>query len=273
MNRHERQSFLGPRSEEVIQSIRAAIVGVNGGGSHLVQQLSHVGIRRYAFFDPGLLDTESNLTRNVISTRNDFEAEAPKVVLAQRKVESVLGKEVEVEARQCRWQERPESLATCDIIFGGVDTFRERAELEAFARRYMIPYLDIGLDVNTVDGQPPRMAGQIILSMPGYPCMRCLHFLTDERLALEAAKYGDVGGRPQVVWSNGALASTAVGVAMDLFCDWTKQLRDVVYLSYDGNTGYIGPHPMLPLLDLTCCSHYPLNEVGPVRYVRVLRAG
>lgn len=268
MNRHERQSFLGPRSPEIIQSLRAGIIGVNGGGSHFVQQLSHVGIRRYAVFDPGLLDTESNLTRNVISSLDDFVAEAPKVVLARRKIASVLGNDVEVETHQCRWQERSGSLAVCDIIFGGVDTFKERNELEAFARRYMIPYVDIGLDVNTVEGQPPRLAGQVILSMPGAPCMWCLGFLTEERLALEAAKYGDVGGRPQVVWSNGVLASTAVGLTLDLFCDWTGQLRNVVHMSYDGNTGCLAPHPLLPLLDLTHCPHYPLSEVGPVRYTR-----
>jgi len=69
--------------------------------------------------------------------------------------------------------------------------------------------------------------------------MRCFGFLTEERLSQEAARYGDVGPRPQVVWANGALASTAVGVAVDLLTDWTKALRTPVYLSYDGNRGTV----------------------------------
>ena len=110
------------------------------------------------------------------------------------------------------------------------------------------------------------MAGQVILSLPGSPCMRCLGFLTQERLAQEAAKYGDIGGRPQVVWGNGVLASTAVGVAIDLFCNWSGSPRRVVYLSYDGNLGYVTPHPTLPYLN-PGCQHYPLSDVGPPQYV------
>jgi tRNA A37 threonylcarbamoyladenosine dehydratase len=135
MTRHERQGFLGPRSEEIIKSIHVGLVGINGGGSHFAQQLSHIGIRHYANFDPGLLDTESNLTRNVNSTLDDFRCKTPKVELARRKITSVLDDDVEIETHACRWQERPDVLGRCDVIFGGVDTFKERNEIEAFARR------------------------------------------------------------------------------------------------------------------------------------------
>ena len=101
----------------------------------------------------------------------------------------------------------------CDLVFGSVDTFAGRHELEVACRRYGIPYIDIGMDVYEVPGEPPRMAGQIILSMPGCACMWCLQFLDEEKLAREAQQYGDAGGRPQVVWPNGVLASTAVGTA------------------------------------------------------------
>jgi hypothetical protein len=45
------------------------------------------------------------------------------------------------------------------------------------------------------------------------------------KLAAEAARHGDAGGRPQVVWPNGALASTAVGLAVDLVTGWTRKNR------------------------------------------------
>src|SRR6266849_8531402 len=50
--------------------------------------------------------------------------------------------------------------------------------------------------------------GQVIMSSPDGPCMRCMGFLTGEKLAAEAALYGNAGARPQVVWHNGVLAST-----------------------------------------------------------------
>ena len=114
------------------------------------------------------------------------------------------------------------ALASCDIVFGCVDGFAERRELEIACRRHLIPLIDIGMDVHIVGKEPPRMGGQVILSMPGSRCMKCLGFLSDASLAREAALYGDAGPRPQVVWPNGVLASTAVGVAVDLLTNWTR---------------------------------------------------
>jgi hypothetical protein len=37
---------------------------------------------------------------------------------------------------------------------------------------------------------------------------------------VEAEKYGAAGSRPQVVWPNGVLASTAVGLAVQLLTPW-----------------------------------------------------
>lgn len=43
--------------------------------------------------------------------------------------------------------------------------------------------------------------------------MTCIGFLIEEKLAAEAARHGNAGGRPQVVRPNGVLVSTAVGFA------------------------------------------------------------
>ncbi len=110
--------------------------------------------------------------------------------------------------------------------------------------------------------EPPQMAGQVILSLPGHACMTCLGFLTEERLSREAAAYGAAGPRPQVVWANGVLASTAVGLAVNLLTGWTASLG-TLYLSYDANSSSVVPHARLPFLDLTkSCPHFPLSAVG-----------
>jgi hypothetical protein len=120
----------------------------------------------------------------------------------------------------------------------------------------------MGMDVFQVAGDPPRMAGQIILSMPGGPCMRCLGFITDENLAAEGTRYGDAGGRPQVVWANGILASAVVGVVVDLLTDWTKSIRRVVFLSYDGNANELKPDVRLKYFASSRCVHFDYHEVG-----------
>ena len=121
-------------------------------------------------------------------------------------------------------------------------------------------------DVHEAGDEPPVMGGQVILSMPGGPCMFCLGFLTEEKLGREAANYGAAGGRPQVVWPNGVLASTAVGVAVDLLTDWSRSLRGPVYLSYRANDGTVAPHRRLAYIQDGGCSHYPVDQVGDPRF-------
>ena len=75
-------------------------------------------------------------------------------------------------------------------------------------------YIDIGMDVH--GEKPPVIGGQVVLSSPGRLCMRCMGLLTEAKLAEEAARYGKAGSRPQVVWPNGVLASTAVGLGVEL---------------------------------------------------------
>jgi hypothetical protein len=266
MSQHfSRQSFLGADSGAFFARAKVGLIGLSGGGSHLVQQLGHVGFRRFVLYDPQSVDT-TNHNRLVGGTLADGPAETLKTEVARRMLDGIVGKALVLEPYPCRWQDNPEPIRECDMIFGSVDTFAQRSELEVCARRYLIPYIDIGLDVNIVEPEPPRMGGQVILSMPGGPCMRCLGFLTEDRLSREAARYGDVGPRAQVVWANGVLASTAVGVAVDLLTDWTQALRQPVYLSYDGNRGTVTPHVRLEHLPPGPCSHFPLDAVGEPRF-------
>ena len=149
----------------------------------------------------------------------------------------------------------------CDIIVGCVDTFGGRRDLEAFCRRHLIPYVDVGMDVQQLGDQQYEIIGQVILSMPGKACMHCMNFLTDEVLAEEARRYGAAGGRPQVVWSNGVLCSAAVGIIADLATGWSRSGRDSIYLNFRGSNLSLSDDPRLQYLSGPC-PHYPLIEAG-----------
>lgn len=116
-----------------------------------------------------------------------------------------------------------------------MDSFSERQQIESAARRYLIPYIHIGMDVHDL-GNQFAISGQVILSMPGELCMQCMGFLRDDLLAREAANYGAAGSRPQVIWPNGVLASLAVGIFVQLMTPWHKNHRQVWYLEYDENS-------------------------------------
>jgi hypothetical protein len=257
-SRYARQSFLGSESDAVIADATVGVVGLGGGGSHIVQQLAHLGFQNYALYDGDVVE-DSNLNRLIGATTADAAAETAKLHLAKMMIYG-LQPEAVVKGFSGRWQERPESLRECDIVFGCVDGYQERHELEVACRRYLMHYIDIGMDVH--GDKSPVIGGQIILSSPGYPCMRCIGFLTNEKLVKEAERYGTAGARPQVVWPNGVLASTAVGLAVNLVTSWTKRVPGYAYFVYDGNESTVKESPMLRNFKAAPCPHFRDNEVG-----------
>ncbi len=256
-DRYSRQSFLGRFSEEQISRCTVGIPGLGGGGSHIVQQLAHVGFLNYVLYDDDSVE-ESNLNRLIGATAADALAGTPKLHLAKMMIYGLQPRAI-VRGFPSKWQEEPEALRECQIVFGCVDSYKGREELEIACRRYLMHYIDIGMDVH--GKEQPVIGGQVILSSAGGPCMRCMGFLTDEKLAQEAARYGNAGVRPQVVWPNGVLASTAVGLAVDLVTDWTRLRRSHAYLVYDGNEGTLKESITLRKLKGDC-PHFSVAELG-----------
>ena len=141
-----------------------------------------------------------------------------------------------------------------------MDSYKGLKELEIACRRYLMHYIDVGMDVH--GKERPVIGGQVILSSPGQLCMRCMGFLTDEMLAAEAALYGNAGSRPQVVWPNGVLASTAVGLAVELVTGWTRRPLSHAYLVYNGNGATVTESVTLLNLNITTCPHFSDDDVG-----------
>jgi hypothetical protein len=263
-NIYSRQSFLGEKAQEYFSSIKVVIAGYGGGGSHIGQQCAHLGIKNPVVFDSDILE-DSNLNRLIGGEFRDIKKRTSKINIARRIIKQILPSSKPV-CVNVRWQEKPELLQAADIVVGCVDSYAERQQLEAECRRYLIPYIDIGMDVYVDGDDAPSISGQVILSMPDKPCMWCFGFLTERKLGLEAAKYGNTGGRPQIVWSNGVLASAAIGVLVELVTGWTRRKEPIVYLEYDGSKGLLRDH----IRGEHCpdhCTHYPLNQMGPTRLV------
>lgn len=263
--RNSRQAFLGDGLESVLDSTPLAVIGLCGGGSHIAQQLAHIGFRRVALVDHDTADL-SNLNRMVGLTDTAARAERDKVdVVAERYLQVVPN--AVVQRVRTPWQSAQETLKGCAVIFGCVDSYIAREELERFCRRYLIAYIDIGMDVSEVrDGF--MVSGQVIVSVPGGPCMRCLGFVTDRHLAREAENYGAAGGKPQVVWPNGALASTAVGQLMQMLLPWGPGTQPVPYLVYDANRHLLSGSPRMPFVPAACTHFVGDHALGDPPWLR-----
>ena len=259
--RYTRQTFLGPNAMEFLRGADVAIIGVGGGGSHVAQQLAHVGIGHVQLYDPDRVD-ESNLNRLVGAVAADATTRELKVRVAERMIRGI-NPEVNTQVFPSKWQMAAPRLRESDVIVSCVDSFAARQDIEVTARRFLIPLIDIGMDVHLVDNKP-QIAGQVILSLPGGPCMKCLGFLNDEALRQEADQYGAAGDRPQVIWTNGVLASVAVGILIDLITGWRDLRLCGEYIHYDGNTHELSSSPRLQYAPAKCI-HFPLEDIGEPR--------
>jgi molybdopterin-synthase adenylyltransferase len=267
VNDLSRQSFLGVASDRVLSEAQVGIIGLCGGGSHVAQQLAHIGVGRFVLCDPDIVE-DSNLNRMIGAARSDARAARPKIDVISERIAAIHpGAKIAKAAKA--WQEVAQQLRGSTAVFGCVDSFSERAQLEAMCRRFLIPYIDVGMDV-TKSSAGYTISGQVIVSMPGYPCMRCLGFITDELLAAEAQQYGAAGGRPQVVWPNGVLASTAVGLLVSMLLPWNSSMEPVLFLEYDGNAGRVFPSNRLRAVAGIRCRHFTgADDVGDPFYGRI----
>jgi len=251
--RHSRQSFLGNNSEATLASRTVGIIGLCGGGSHVSQQLAHVGVGNLLVSDFDTVD-ETNLNRMIGSRPKDAEDSTPKTVVIDRMIREI-NPNITVTKLDGRWLEHEVALQSCDLIVGCVDSYSERDSLERFCRHHKIPYVDIGMDVHKTSAGF-SISGQVIVSAPGQICMRCLGFITNEKLAKEQENYGAAGGKPQVVWPNGVLASAAVGQLMALLLPWSLDIKPSALIEYDGNRQTLCHSSKLEYLKHKECKHF-----------------
>lgn len=251
MNNKSRQSFLGTDHEEALANSKVGIIGLCGGGSHIAQQLAHVGIGKFVIADFDNVEG-TNLTRMVGSKPTDIGSQKTKVIAS---FILSIKKNAEITVVDDKWLSAEDAFKGCNIIVGCIDKYSERDNIERFCRFHSITYIDIGMDVHK-EKSGYSISGQVIISETGKPCMRCLGLLTNERLSTEANNYGAAGGTPQVIWSNGVLASLAVGQIIATLLPWSITLERHAMVEYDGNRQTVSKSNRLDILKKHKCDHF-----------------
>jgi hypothetical protein len=219
-----------------------------------------LGVGHFRLIDPQEID-DSNLNRLVGATVEDIAQEKPKVGIAERMIRGIRPW-AEIEVAQKEWQLVDHLVKDCHVLFGCVDGYRQRMYLESAARRFELPYIDIGMDVTRLDDGQHAVAGQMIMTLPGRPCMRCLGFLTQQRLEREENNYGHAGINPQVVWTNGTLASLAVGAFVRLLTPWFRYARDFEWLELDGDNQLVSRSRQPDYVMKGPCEHFVASDLG-----------
>jgi molybdopterin-synthase adenylyltransferase len=249
-----RLTFLGPGLAR-LRAATVCVVGAGGGGSHLAQQLAHLGIDTVALIDEDTLD-RSNVNRVVCSRYGDI-GRVKARILAERL--GGLGSRLVPIARRAETRPGRAWLERADLVLGAVDGARTRDSVERICRSALVPYVDVGLKIEvSPTGAVRAVGGQVFTSLVGGPCMRCGEIVTEATLALDRQEY--VAGAPeqQVISLNGPLASQAVNNAISLLTNYAPDFPVPAMIRYDGLV-----HEMRPDRYVTGpCPHYPLEDAG-----------
>jgi molybdopterin/thiamine biosynthesis adenylyltransferase len=242
--RHDRTSrALGPQSEPRIAAASIGVVGLCGGGSHVCQQLAHLGVGRFVVVDHDVVE-DVNLGRMVGSAPRDARTTLKTKVMARLITSIDPGICVEQLPRRFPAPEALKALQTVDVVIACVDSFLVREQINEFCRRYHVPLIDIGLGIETESEQLRSAYGQVTLALPSGACLRCGPLLSDAVLERERRerppgydRNPDAHGDPQVVSMNGVLASEAVNLALDLITGYARGKRNTNWWLYDGRAG------------------------------------
>lgn len=231
--RHDRlvRGF-GRKALARLRAARVGIVGSGGGGSHVIQQLTYLGVGTLVVADGDRIEV-SNLNRLIGATpprrrrslldhafgRGRGDVGRLKVDVMRRLAFQIAGCDTVVAlAEHFPSKATVQALRTCDVIVACVDRLQVRDDLNRLCKRYLIPLIDIGLEIVPAEGEVggvTAIPGRATKVQPDGPCLRCQGIIDDDKLARER------GGRPlgytgdarvpdpAVVTLNGSIASLA----------------------------------------------------------------
>jgi hypothetical protein len=224
------QAF-GEKTVMLLNSLRVGVVGCSGTGSWVIEQLARLGVGELILVDPDVVE-HKNLNRIVNSMLKDAEKNAPKVEVLKAAIETI-GDCTKVTARQESLFNLGvlRELATCDVLFGCMDSVDGRDLLNRLATFYTIPYFDLGVRLDADGGGGVDVTcGSVHYLLPGGSSLLSRGVYTPEALraatlrrtnpeqfeseVLEGYIKGAKVDSPAVVSVNGLCASLAVNNLM-----------------------------------------------------------
>lgn len=183
------QAF-GDKTVNTLKEMKIAVIGCSGTGSPLIQMLFRLGVGKLVLIDSDVIGHE-NLNRIVVSTSNDAYNKKLKVEVLKEHIDNVnIG--TEVVTYSCIIQESREALnelASCDFIFGCMDSVEGRHYTNMISTDYLVPLIDIGIKlVADGEGGIDSILGNIHYLYPNSKTLMERGVYTPEQLSAESLK-------------------------------------------------------------------------------------
>jgi hypothetical protein len=223
----QRQALVvGRLGQDTLQHAKVVVVGLGGGGSHVVQQFAHMGVGDIIGIDPDRAERTNQ--HRLIGWDRLWAWNRRRKVDLMRYLVWRIGTGSRFRSIHAKVPDplAIEALKEADVIIGCLDNLHARLDLQDLAWRFLIPYVDIGVSIRPIEDvqdNGPRVAigGNVITLIPGGFCLWCCGFLSDEKLALELngpnrGYFQGRAGEAQVVSFNGIVASQAANEVLQL---------------------------------------------------------
>jgi molybdopterin/thiamine biosynthesis adenylyltransferase len=237
------QAF-GNKTVNTLKEMKVGVVGCSGTGSPLIQMLFRLGVGKLVLFDSDVMGQE-NLNRIIASKMNDVDKRRLKVDVLKEHIDQVnIGTEVITFA--CLIQESREALnelASCDFLFGAMDSVEGRHYLNLISTDYLIPIIDIGVKlVADGTGGIDSIIGNIHYVTPNSKTLLERGVYTNEELSSESLKrisHEEYNNR-QAYFENAEVESPAV-ISINTMCASTavnEMLGRIHPYRYQSNSKY-----------------------------------
>jgi len=250
----------GAAGQDRLREMRIGIVGLGGTGSIILEQLAHLGIRRFLLIDPDVVE-RTNLNRLVGATESDIGKSKVQVAAAYA-TRINPSADIEIRRGSVLLAREAEELVATDFVFCCTDSQGSRAVLNQFAYQYLVPVIDMGVAIVVAEGAISHIAGRTQMLAPGLGCLVCGDFLNPEAVRVDlltdferAADPYVVGiheAAPAVVSLNATVASMAVTMFLAATVGVPSQAR---LLNYNGLTGATRPAAISPHPTCIACSY------------------
>ena len=140
------QTF-GKGTLDVLRQLKIGVVGCSGTGSIVIELLARNCVGKLVLADDDVIE-DKNLNRILNSGKKDAAASRPKVQVIGRAIKEMgMGTQVELLNDTTTSPAVKDSLKTCDVLFGCVDSVRGRYHLDVIASAYAIPLFDVGVHI------------------------------------------------------------------------------------------------------------------------------
>lgn len=239
--------LFGENGQKRLRQIKVSVVGVGGLGTHVIQQLAHLGVGDITLIDSEKLDT-TNLNRYV-GTRPDYVGRR-KVDIGAQLINSIDQKiKVKTVYNSLVDKNAFNSVKEADYVFGCLDCEGARLILNELCLAYNRPYFDLASEIDP--SSPPSYGGRVCFVSNFTGCLHCLGELDsseaslalagpsqrDERKAIYGVDSEHLGAAgPAVVSINGVIASLAI---TEFMADATGLRQANTLIKYYGEQGTV----------------------------------